>query len=260
MDSQVPASDRFSLDGRVAIVTGGSRGLGAAISTAFASQGATVVIVSRTQKACEELAASLEKAGGTAAGFACHVGNWADCDHLIEHVYNRFGRVDVLVNNAGMSPTYPSIEVVSEELFDKVVAVNLKGPWRLATQIGTRMAAGAGGSIINVTSVGAVRPGKMELPYAAAKAGLNNLTIGLSRALGPKVRVNAIMPGAFLTDISKSWDSSTFDEFAKRKIVLARGGNPDEIVGAALYLASDASSYTTGAVIKVDGGAVYAPA
>jgi NAD(P)-dependent dehydrogenase (short-subunit alcohol dehydrogenase family) len=260
MESQASATDRFSLVGRVAVVTGGSRGLGAAICTAFAAQGATVVIVSRKQQACDDLATRLQEAGGTAAGFACHVGHWADCDTLIEHVYSQFGRVDVLVNNAGMSPTYGAIGEVSEDLFDKVIAVNLKGPWRLATQIGTRMAASAGGSIINVTSVGAVRPGKTELPYAAAKAGLNNLTIGLSRALGPQVRVNAIMPGAFLTDMSDSWDSSTFDAFAKRKIVLARGGNPDEIVGAALYLASDASSYTTGAVIKVDGGAVYAPA
>ena len=260
MDAHAWAIDRFSLAGRVALVTGGSRGLGAAICTAFASQGATVVIVSRTQQACEDLAATLEKSGGTATGIACHVGHWADCDKLIETVYERFGRVDVLVNNAGMSPTYQTMVDVSEDMFDKVVGVNLKGPWRLASQIGPRMAAENGGSIINISSVGAVRPGKAELPYAAAKAGLNNLTIGLSRALGPRVRVNAIMPGAFLTDISKSWDHSTFDAFAKRKIVLQRGGTPDEIVGAALYLASDASSYTTGAIIKVDGGAAYAPA
>ncbi len=260
MAPQISAIDRFSLAGRVSLVTGGSRGLGAAICTAFASQGATVVIVSRTQQACDDLATSLEKAGGTAAGIACHVGRWADCDKLIETVYERFGRVDVLVNNAGMSPTYRTMADVSEDMFDKVIAVNLKGPWRLASQIGTRMAAGAGGSIINISSVGAVRPGKTELPYAAAKAGLNNLTIGLSRALGPRVRVNAIMPGAFLTDMSNSWDHSTFDAFAKRKIVLQRGGSPDEITGAALYLASDASSYTTGAIIKVDGGAAYAPA
>jgi NAD(P)-dependent dehydrogenase (short-subunit alcohol dehydrogenase family) len=122
------------------------------------------------------------------------------------------------------------------------------------------MADGPGGSIINVSSISAVQPAPQELPYAAAKAGLNALTIGLARALGPKVRVNAIMPGPFFTDISKAWDLDAFEKNARLGIPLQRGGQPHEIVGAALYLASDASSYTTGAVLKVDGGAAFAPA
>jgi NAD(P)-dependent dehydrogenase (short-subunit alcohol dehydrogenase family) len=160
----------------------------------------------------------------------------------------------VLVNNAGSSPQYPSLAEVSEELFDKTLAVNLKGAFRLSALIGSRMAASGGGVIINVSSVAAVSPTPVELPYAAAKAGLNALTAGMARAFAPNVRVNAIMPGPFLTDISKAWDIDAFEQRAEAAIPLRRGGNPEEIVGAALYLASDASSYATGSVITVDGG------
>jgi len=153
-----------------------------------------------------------------------------------------------------MSPLYPSLDAVSELLFDKVVGVNLKGPFRLASVIGSRMAAGDGGSIINVTSTAAIHPSPNAEPYGAAKAGLNSLTESLAHAFGPKVRVNAIMPGPFLTDISKAWDLEAFNRRAKTSIALRRGGEPDEIVGAALYLASDASTYTTGAILRIDGG------
>jgi NAD(P)-dependent dehydrogenase (short-subunit alcohol dehydrogenase family) len=166
----------------------------------------------------------------------------------------------VLVNNAGMSPLYPSLVEVSEELFDKVVGVNFKGPFRLSALLGERMAAGDGGSIINVSSVAAVQPTPNELVYAGAKAALNAMTIGLARAYAPKVRCNVLMPGPFLTDISKAWDMETFNRSASVAIPLRRGGEPDEIVGAALYLASAASSFTTGAVIKIDGGMSFAPA
>jgi NAD(P)-dependent dehydrogenase (short-subunit alcohol dehydrogenase family) len=142
---------------------------------------------------------------------------------------------------------------VSEELFDKVVAVNLKGPFRLAALVGTRMAAGDGGSIINISSAGALRPRADILPYAAAKAGLNALTQGLAYAFGPSVRCNAIVAGTFMTDVSSSWDINAFNARAQA-FALQRGGQPDEIVGAALYLASDASSYTTGSLLTVDGG------
>ncbi|HVF31568.1 MAG TPA: glucose 1-dehydrogenase [Acidimicrobiales bacterium] len=250
------ALDRFDLTDRVAVVTGGSRGLGAAMCRAFAEQGATVVVASRKEEACVALAREL---GGASFGLGCHVGRWEDCDRLVDAAYERLGRVDVLVNNAGMSPLYESLPAVTEELFDKVVAVNLRGPFRLASLVGPRMAEGRGGSIINVSSIAAVQPTAGELPYATAKAGLNALTVGLSRAFGPSVRVNAIMPGPFLTDISHAWDLDAFRRVAERTIPLQRGGRPDEVVGAALYLASDASSYTTGAVIKIDGGAAYAP-
>jgi NAD(P)-dependent dehydrogenase (short-subunit alcohol dehydrogenase family) len=189
-----------------------------------------------------------------AHGVACHVGHWAECDTLVNTVYDRLGRVDVLVNNAGSSPPYPSLDRVTEELFDKVIAVNLRGAFRLSALIGTRMAAEAGGSIINVSSIAAVAPTPVELPYAAAKAGLNALTAGMARAFAPRVRVNTIMPGPFLTDISKAWDMASFEEMAKRSIPLGRAGQPEEIVGAALYLASAESSYTNGSVIAIDGG------
>jgi NAD(P)-dependent dehydrogenase (short-subunit alcohol dehydrogenase family) len=192
--------------------------------------------------------------GVEAHGVACHVGHWAECDALVNTVYDRLGRVDVLTNNAGSSPPYPSLDAVTEELFDKVIAVNLRGAFRLSALIGTRMAAAGGGAIINVSSVAAVAPTPIDLPYAAAKAGLNALTAGMARAFAPRVRVNTIMPGPFLTDISKAWDMATFEEMAKRSIPLGRAGQPEEIVGAALYLASDESSYTNGSVIAIDGG------
>jgi len=249
----------FDLTGKVAIVTGGSRGLGRAISIGFAHYGASVVVASRKEEACVALAGEITAATGREAlGVGCHVGRWSDCDRLVDVAYDTFGRVDVLVNNAGMSPLYPSLSEVTEELFDKVVAVNLKGAFRLSSLIGTRMAAGAGGSIINVSSVSAVQPAVTEIPYAAAKAGLDCLTLGLAKAFAPAVRVNTIMPGPFLTDISKAWDQEVFTEYAKGVIPLRRGGDPGEVVGAALYLAGAASSYTTGTTIRIDGGATLA--
>jgi NAD(P)-dependent dehydrogenase (short-subunit alcohol dehydrogenase family) len=254
------AAQRFDLTGKVALVTGGSRGLGRAMCRAFAEAGAAVAVASRKLDACVALAEELTAAGGAkAAGFACNVARWGDCDRLVDEVYDTFGTVDVLVNNAGSSPLYPSLAEVGEDLFDKVVALNLKGPFRLAALIGTRMVAGGGGSIINVSSVGAIRPDPDALPYSAAKAGLNAMTVGMAEAFAPSVRVNGIMPGMFLTDISDAWDPDTFATMTEHLIPLQRGGEPDEIVGAALYLASPASSYTTGTILRVDGGLAHGP-
>ncbi len=249
----------FDLTGKVALVTGGSRGLGREMVLAFAQQGADVVVSSRKQEACEALAREVEETTGRKAlAVACHVARWEDCNALLERAYGELGRIDVLVNNAGMSPLYPSLEEITEELWDKVLGVNLKGPFRLSSVVGARMAEGEGGSIINVSSVAAVQPSPIEVPYGAAKAGLHALTKGMARSFAPKVRVNCIMPGPFLTDISKAWDMEAFERSARLSIPLGRGGQPHEIVGAALYLASEASSYTTGAVIKIDGGVAYA--
>ena len=251
----------FDLSGKVAVVTGGSRGLGRAMSVAFARHGASVVVASRKVDTCEALAKEITaETGQDAIGVACHVGRWADCDALIETTLERFGKIDILVNNAGMSPLYGSLPEVTEDLYDKVIGVNLRGPFRLSSLAGTKMAEGDGGSIINVSSAAAVQPTPVELPYATAKAGLNAMTVGMARAFGPKVRVNCIMPGPFLTDISKAWDLDAFEKFTAPSIPLKRGGQPHEVVGAALYLASSASSYTTGAVIKIDGGAAFSPA
>lgn len=246
----------FDLSGKVAVVTGGSRGLGKEMVLAFARQGADVVIASRKLDSCEELAREVKSSTGRRAlPIACHVGEWSQVEELAERAYAEFGKIDVLVNNAGMSPIYDHVGNVSEALYDKVLDVNLKGPFRLTAMVGTRMAAGDGGSIIMVSSDAAVRPRGNVVSYAAAKAGLEAATVAFAHALRPKVRVNCIRPGAFLTDISKAWDLEAFNRRAKEAIFLGRGGEPHEIVGAALYLASDASSYTTGAVIPVTGGA-----
>ena len=245
----------FDLTGKVALVTGGSRGLGRAMVLAFAHAGADVVIASRKLAACEATADEVRRATGRRAlPVACHVGDWGQVEALGAAAYQEFGRVDVLVNNAGMSPRYDAVDGVTEDLYDKVLDVNLTGPFRLTALVGARMAAGDGGSIIMVSSTAAVRPTADVIPYAAAKAGINAMTVGFARALGPKVRVNCIMPGPFLTDISKAWDMERFRERARTVIALGRGGEPEEIVGAALYFASNASSFTTGAVLGVDGG------
>jgi NAD(P)-dependent dehydrogenase (short-subunit alcohol dehydrogenase family) len=247
------------LTGRVALVTGGSRGLGREIVRAFAARGAAVVIASRKLEACEQLAAEITaEHGSDALPVACNVGDWDQCDALADAALHHFGRVDVLVNNAGLSPLYPSVDAVTEALWDKVLGVNLKGPFRLTARLGTAMAQGGGGAIINISSIAAVRPDGGVIPYAAAKAGLNAITQGFAVALAPKVRVNAIMAGMFRTDISKAWgDPAAVDEMARRRIPLQRVGDPSEVVGAAVFLASSASSYATGAVLALDGGAAW---
>jgi NAD(P)-dependent dehydrogenase (short-subunit alcohol dehydrogenase family) len=241
------------LSGRVALVTGGSRGLGRSIVRGLAAAGANVVIASRKLDACEEVAAEIQKTGREALAYACHVGRWEDLDGLADAAYERFGRVDILVNNAGMSPVYDKVTGVNEKLWDSTLAVNLKGPFRLTALVGSKMAETDGGSIINISSIGAIHPAPDIIPYVAAKAGLNAITIGFAHALGPKVRVNCVMPGGFRTDVTKAWDWDTFNEAAQR-FALRRIGEPDEIIGTILYLASDASSFTTGAVFPVDGG------
>jgi NAD(P)-dependent dehydrogenase (short-subunit alcohol dehydrogenase family) len=174
---------------------------------------------------------------------------------MTDAVYERFGKVDILINNAGMSPLAPSSLETSEALFDKVIAVNFKGPFRLSALVGSRMAAGNGGSIINISSIESIRPRPLSAPYAGAKAALNAITIAYAHEYGPKVRVNCIMCGPFHTDVSKIWaHTEEFKARAKAQFALQRAGEPEEIVSTALYLASDASSFTTGAIIQVDGG------
>jgi NAD(P)-dependent dehydrogenase (short-subunit alcohol dehydrogenase family) len=247
-------TDLFDLSGRVAVVTGGSRGLGREMVLAFADHGADVVIASRKLENCEAVAEEVRAKGRKALAVAYHAASWSDADRLAETALSEFGKVDVLVNNAGMSPLYPSVDAISEDLYDKVMGVNLKGPFRLSANLGTEMMNGDGGSIIFVSSVASQRPSPNELVYGAAKAGVNNLTYGLARTMGPKVRVNCIVPGPFLTDISKAWDLEDFNKRAVVGFALGRGGQPHEVVGAALYFASDASSYTTGTTLNIDGG------
>jgi NAD(P)-dependent dehydrogenase (short-subunit alcohol dehydrogenase family) len=241
----------FSLTDKIAVVTGGSRGLGREMVLAFAKAGADVVIASRKLDACEAVAKEVEAMGRRALPFAAHVGNWGDNDRLAEAAYKHFGRVDILVNNAGMSPLAPSLVETTEALFDKVIDINFKGPFRLSSLVGEKMMAGDGGVIINLSSTASFLPMPHTIPYGGAKAAINSMTVALAKAFGPKVRVNCICPGPFLTDVSTAWRDNK--EMAGR-LGLKRFGNPEEIVGTALYLASDASSYVTGQVIRVDGG------
>ena len=245
--------------GRVALVTGGSRGLGREIAIGLAAAGADVAVVSRKREACATLAAELAGATGRrVSAHAAHVGDWAGLTGMLDEVESELGPVDVLVNNAGIAPLYPSLAEVSEELLDKVLAVNLKGPFRLMAVAGRRMADRAGGVILNISSMASGRPTASDLPYAAAKAALNTLTAGFAQEYGPTVRVNTIVAGPFFTDISTGWE---MDEFraAARDWPARRGGHPAEIVGAALYLCGPTASYTTGALLAVDGGRLAAP-
>lgn len=243
-------SDLFDLTGKVALITGGSRGLGLEMALAFADAGADVIIASRRIEACEEAADRIRAKGRRALALAVHAGRWEEIDRLVEQTYAAFGRVDILVNNAGMGPSLPS-EEVSEDLFDKVVALNFKGPFRLAALIGRRMAEGEGGSIINISSGASWKAMPRVVPYAGAKAALNAMTIAFAQEYGPKVRVNAIAAGPFLTDISKAWSEA---QRANAPNAVGRPGRPEEIVSSALYLASPASSFVSGVILRCDGG------
>ena len=240
----------FDFTDKVVLITGGSRGLGYQMTKAFAERGADIIIASRKLEACEAVANEVRTMGRRALAVSTHIGKWGQCDALIEAAYDAFGRVDILINNAGMSPACPSHEM-SEQLFDSVLNLNFKGPFRLASQIGYRMKQAGSGVIINISSSGALTPLPNVVPYSGAKAALNAMSVSLSHELKPKVRVNTISAGPFLTDIAAAW---TPEAREKQPVALGRPGNPHEIVTAALMMASDASSYTTGALLRVDGG------
>lgn len=245
---------------KVVIVTGGSRGLGRAMALAFASRGAHVVIASRKLDACQEVCHEITARGGPEPlAVAAHAGSWDDSDALVARTVETFGRLDVLINNAGSSPAYPSLEELSRELVDKTMALNLIGPMRLAIRGAEAMRATGGGAVLNISSTAAVQPESYDLPYAIAKAGLHTMTTGLSRALAPHVRVNTIMAGPFDTDVTAAWTQDTWDRVSGQ-VALGRLGRPEEIASAALHLCSDEAAFTTGAVLKIDGGFAWSPA
>ena len=240
----------FDFTGKVALVTGGSRGLGYQMVKAFAERGADVIIASRKLENCEKVAEECRALGRKALAISAHVGKWPDCDRLIEEAHAAFGRVDILVNNAGMSPRVPSHEL-SEALFDSVVNLNFKGPFRLASQIGKRMFDAGGGCIINVTSSGSMMPLPEVVAYGSSKAALNAMSKSMAWEYAPHVRVNTLSPGAFRTDIVEAWPDK-----GQGPINIPRGhaANPEEIVTAALFLASPASVNVTGSIVRCDGG------
>lgn len=239
----------FDLSGKTALITGGSRGLGREMALAFADAGADVIVASRKIEACEEVAELIRAKGPRALALAVHAGKWAEVERLVEQAYAAFGRIDILVNNAGMSPETPSHEV-SEELFDKVVGLNFKGPFRLAALVGERMAQGDGGAIINISSGASWKAMPRVVPYAGAKAALNAMTISMAQEYGPKVRVNAIAAGPFLTDIARAWRDEQRETAPN---AVNRPGRSEEIVTTALYLASPASSFVSGTIVRCDG-------
>jgi NAD(P)-dependent dehydrogenase (short-subunit alcohol dehydrogenase family) len=245
-----------SLDaqGKVVIITGGSKGLGRAMALGFAEAGADVVVASRKLAPCEGVAGEIRAMGRRALAVACHVGDWDQCQRLVDTTVAEFGRIDVLVNNAGIAPVPPSLVGVTADLFDKTIAVNLKGPLRMTALAVEHMP--PGGSVINISSKASLHPTPFTVVYAAAKAGLNALTKAAAVEFGPRgIRVNAIVCGTFHTDsLHSSLPSEEMQAAMASNISLGRIASASEIVGTALYLASDASSYLTGELILLDGG------
>ncbi|MCJ0979628.1 glucose 1-dehydrogenase [Rhodococcus sp. ARC_M12] len=242
------------LSGKVALVTGASRGLGLAIARGLKDAGATVIVSSRKLDACESAVASLGDSGpGSAHPYALHVGHWDSIEPAVDDIITRFGGLDIVVNNAGIAPLAENLVSVTEGLWDKTIEVNLKGPFRLMAVAGDRMVSAGGGSIINISSIGAERPSPPEAMYAAAKNGLNALTRAFAQEYAPTVRVNCVMPGGFATDMSENWDEEFIGKIVDR-LPAGRLGRPEEIAGLITHLASDEAGYTTGAIIPVDGG------
>lgn len=249
----------FSLKGKVALVTGASRGIGASIAQALAEYGAEVIITNKTMEGLPEVEEEIRAAGGKAVAKACHNGVLADIDSLFKFMESTYGRLDILVNNAAMNFYFGGIIDASEDVWNKTMDVNLKGNFFMC-QYGARlMIKNGGGSIINVASINGIRPAPMQGVYSITKAGVIAMTKSFAKELAhEKVRVNALLPG--LTDTKFASVMVKNDDLMEKvllpQIPLHRAAQPDEMCGAVLYLASDASSFTTGATIVVDGGAL----
>jgi NAD(P)-dependent dehydrogenase (short-subunit alcohol dehydrogenase family) len=245
----------FDLSGKVAIVTGGGRGLGKAIALGLAGAGADIVVASRKVENCEAVASEIGALGRRAIAVGCHVGRTEQIDALVDAAYSEFGDVDIVVNNAAMSPGTQLVDS-SPELFQKTYVTNTLGPMWLASRCAERMRERGGGVIVNVVTTGAFRPGAGLGLYCSSKAALHALTLVMAKEWASwGVRVNEISPGPFLTDMmapgaaNPEWTARMFDQMLIKRIA-----DPREIVGAVLYLASDASGFATGTTVTVDGG------
>ncbi len=252
-------NDLFSLQGKVALITGGSRGIGQAIAMAFAEAGADLVISSRDRRPPElEKAAERAKAmGRKALAVRAHVGKKADVAHLVQETLTAFGRIDILVNNAGGNPVLSTMVDLEEEAFDKVMEVNLKGAFLVSKAVAAGMIKQGGGRIINVSSISGIRARDDRTgAYCISKAALNMMTQVMARELAPhNILVNAIAPGSIRTEFSKvNWTDPERKAQRLREVELRRFGEPEEVAGIALFLASQAGSFVTGEIIRVDGG------
>jgi NAD(P)-dependent dehydrogenase (short-subunit alcohol dehydrogenase family) len=246
----------LDLTGRVAIVTGGSRGIGRAIALAFADAGARVVVASRKQEGVDAVAAEIEERGGQALAVAAHVGQEAALAALVERAVAAFGGVDILVNNAATNPHFGPLMTATAAQWDKIMEVNLRSAFLLSQQVVPLMQARGGGKIINTASVAGVRPSPAMGIYSVSKAGLIMLTQVLAQELGPfNIQVNAIAPGVIKTRFSSAiWQTPTLAQAVQEGTPLGRLGEVEDVIGAALYLASPLSDYVTGTVLLIDGG------
>ncbi len=244
---------RFS--GKVVLVTGGSRGLGAAMSKGFAAEGASVVVSSRKLDSCERLVAEIEQAGGVAMPFAANTGSIEDLDALIEAVYARFGRLDILVNNAGTNIAFGPLSDIDPRAFDKMVQVNLKGPWYLASRLAPKMGEHGGGCVINILSVAALTTPAYSGVYAATKAGLKALTEVMAQEwAGLNIRVNALAPGSYHSDLTDGAMEAIpgYADGMVNAALIPRVAETEEILNPVFYLATE--SFTTGITLVADGG------
>lgn len=249
----------FSLRGKVAVVTGASRGIGESIAKALAEYGAEVIITNKTMEGLPEVEAAIKAAGGKAVSRACHNGVLADIEDLFKFIESTYGRLDILVNNAAMNFYFGGIIDASEDVWNKTMEVNLKGTFFMCQHGARLMMKNGGGSIINVASINGIRPALMQGVYSITKAGVIAMTKSFAKELAQeKIRVNALLPG--LTDTKFTSVMIDNDELMEKvllpQIPMRRAAQPDEMCGAVIYLASDASSYMTGATIVVDGGAL----
>ncbi len=250
----------FSLKGKVALITGGSRGIGRSIALAFANAGADVAVTSRKIESLEKVAEECREFGVRAFPVAAHAGKMNDLDEMVQKVKDEFGRIDILVNNAGTNPVNMPIMNYEERLWDSIMNLNLKGVVFLTKTVANIMKEQGGGNIINISSVEAFMVGDLSCAYDVSKAGVSHFTRTAAAEMAlSNIRVNAIAPGATKTALVHAmWEDKKMEDLVTQYIPMHRFADPDEIAGAAVYLASDASSYTTGTCIVVDGGASLA--
>lgn len=251
---------QFNLEGKVAIITGSSKGIGNAIAKALAENGAQVVISSRDQKACDAVVSEFKAEGLKAYGFACHIGKEDQRKNLVDQTISKFGGVDILVNNAAINPVFGPLEDAGEAAFDKIMDVNVKAPWMLSNLVLPSMQERGGGSIINLASVEALTPGMGLGLYSTSKAALLMLTKNQAKEWGKyNIRANALCPGLIKTKFSAAlWQNEKILQKIEKTLPLGRMGMPDEMAGIVCLLASDAGSYMTGGVYTADGGYMIA--